>query len=335
MYSVEDFDKNGFAGPILVLSAKEAQKARNEVVAEFGLRGEHQNNNFESSSGNHKKLAQGNHRFKVHLFLPEMNRIVHNPTLLDAVRKALGTPHVALWSSDLCIKLPQTKNYFSSHQDATYTGLEPAHKCLTAWVALSDPVGIQEGCLSFHQGSHKDGQLPHEEFLEEKKDVNNMLSRGQRVITSSKNQTSDATDLQQSSNSWVKIPLRWGEATLHHFHTIHSSGPNQHPTQSRIGLALRYLALGVQQTGPIREFVTWIRPPDDAVDSKDEAEKKRLELEQSFDLEPQLPLDNPNSADIEAGRRAHEEAMRREAGNYFHDSTNVTGYDEIQKDSKK
>jgi hypothetical protein len=64
-------------------------------------------------------------------------------------------------SSDINLKLPQSTGFFAPRQDATYAGLTPACKCLTAWVKISDYIGEQEGCLSFYPKSHMMGQLPH------------------------------------------------------------------------------------------------------------------------------------------------------------------------------
>ena len=50
---------------------------------------------------------------------------------------------------------------FEPHQDNAYAGLNPSSSCLTAWIALSNPVGVQEGCLQFHPKIHKLKQIPH------------------------------------------------------------------------------------------------------------------------------------------------------------------------------
>ena len=243
--------------------------------------------------------------------------------LVEKVCQVLKTDAIALWSSDLNIKMPCSKQYFSEHQDATYTGLNPVDHCVTVWVALSDPVGPQEGCLAFLQGSHLAGQLCHvEEFETETADTaentgENMLSRRQRVIYNVK-----------ETDEWVTIPLRAGEATVHHFLTIHKSGHNHHPTQARVGLALRYIAFNVQQIGSVRESVTWIEH-DHHGDDKNKEQKKEL-LARHFDVEPKLP-DHPTDADIQRGRQAHFEAMQRESANYFYDSLKVKTYDENTK----
>ena len=327
---VRNFEVNGFAGPISVLSRDDADAALLQATECATI-----NKNSSIGNDNTGGLLQGNKRFKVHLFLSEMNRIAHHPAVLQSVREALQTPHIALWSSDINVKKPHSQEYFSAHQDATYTGLYPGNQCLTVWVALSDPVGMEEGCMSFLRGSHKAGQLPHVEGHgigdgQDNTDANdekgsNLLSRGQRVQL---NASMNGTKL----DDWVTIPLRAGEFTMHQFHTIHKSGYNHHPTQPRVGLALRYMAACVRQTGPVRESITWIDDDDDDDDDDNETtrsanEEQRKELELYFDLEPVLPV-NPSEEDLEIGREAHSEAMRREATNYFHDSAAVKAYDE-------
>jgi len=326
-YGVENYGTNGFAGPIPIISSAEAQRALDQVMDEC------------RDHGDGSKL-QGNQRFKTHLYLSEISRIVHNPRLTAEVRKVLQSQHICLWSSDLNVKLPASQEFYSKHQDSTYTGLKPADKCLTVWVALSNPVGIREGCMQFLRGSHKLGQLPHVEDLPgsddgnssdyknrdgnplaDKDDVkaNNLLSRGQRVVLDpSKDNSAD----------WVTIPLQAGEATFHSFFTIHESGFN-HAYQPRVGLALRYMTADVRQTGAVRECITWI-DPEDTGSSIEEASlhsHARMVLEQYFDLEPRLP-DSPSEEDIEIGRRAHEEAMRREESNYFQGTPTVKAYDQ-------
>lgn len=276
-----DYQETGVVGPISVLSPEEARdslKAFNEWRDTL-----------------EQRKVSGNLRFKPHLFLPFARHIAFHPTLIGAVKAALQSENILLWSSDFNVKDRGSGGYFSPHQDATYAGLEPASRCLTAWVALSDPVSEREGCLSFWKGSHRLGQLPH---IEDSSSANNMLSRGQSVSANT------------AAADWTSIPLAGGQATLHHFHTVHRSGPNRSKA-SRVGLALRYAVPCVKQTGRTRECVTLA--------------SGRTE-HGLFDLEPVLPP-NPTASDIVIGKEAHAEAIRREVANYFH-SSQATTYDQ-------
>lgn len=268
----DSFDKNGFVGPINVLTQEECQTAWKQVQEDIA--------------------KEGSSRFKLHLILPTISKIAHHPVLVKAVQEALGNPDIWLWSSDINIKQPNSPGFFAPHQDATYAGLSPSSKVLTAWVALSDPVGEREGCLSFHPGSHKVGQLHHQTRRSDEISDNNLLSLGQFIP--------DTLIKQLENTTAVAIPLRAGQATFHSFDCVHESGPNS-SSQPRVGLALRYMTASVIQSKPVQEMATWISGTKGG---------------SSFEMEPQLPT-VCSMEDINRGREAQREAMKREEANYF------------------
>jgi len=283
----EEYRKNGFVGPIDVLSMEEAAAIRQEFD--------------EWRETLPDKKVVGNLRFKPHLFLPFANRIVRHPKLLEAVQRILGgtCDTILCWSSDFNVKEAGTPHYYAPHQDATYAGLEPANEVLTAWVALTES-NKTTGCLQFWKGSHRHGQLPHYESnrRQDDNDSNNLLSRGQYCL------------VDDNSDPPIPVELRPGQASLHHFYTVHQSGPNN-SSNSRIGLAIRYMTANVRQTGKTRESVTLVSA----------AGTMMTHQKDLFDLEPILPIDSPPTVqDIQRGMAAHADAMQREAANYFNDS---------------
>jgi non-haem Fe2+, alpha-ketoglutarate-dependent halogenase len=302
----DDYEANGFAGPIDIVTREEAQRAFDEVCSELKV----------DPVTHILKNSQASDRFKLHLVLPTLDAIAHHPKVIAAVQEALRTKDVFLWSSDINWKVPGSEGFFAPHQDSTYAGLLPASKCLTAWIALSDPVGENEGCLSFFPKSHTKGQLLHEQAKQEcaagdnnnihnenhnGNHKNNMLSLGQ-YISQSELQKLDHPDP-------VAVPLRAGQMTLHSFLTVHASGPNRSVSGPRVGFALRYMdANVVRQTKSIcKEMVTCI------------SSSWPLSNAQSplhFDLEPRLPT-NPTQHDIQHMLEIRAEAIRREEANYF------------------
>lgn len=293
------YDVDGFVGPIDALTREEAKRALEEVYRELSADPETHTLNGGNNSSD---------RFKLHLILPTLDAIAHHPAVVDAVKQALQTQDVLLWSSDVNWKAPYSDGYFAPHQDSTYAGLSPPNKCLTAWVALSDPVGEREGCLSFYPQSHLQAQLPHQERRQQTNGNgqagsdcnNNMLSLGQYISQSELEQLEDP----------VGIPLRAGQMTLHSFYTVHASGPNRSRTGPRVGLALRYIDANcvVQTKAKSKEMVTWI-----SSSSPSEAQQQPLH---NFELEPRLPQ-NPTTEDTQRMRRVRAEAVRREEDNYF------------------
>ena len=51
----------------------------------------------------------GDDRFDIHLLFPWAAAIVRHPTLVNAVRDALGTNNILVWSSDINIKPPHSQ----------------------------------------------------------------------------------------------------------------------------------------------------------------------------------------------------------------------------------
>ena len=202
-----------------------------------------------------------------------------------AVKAALNSEDIMLWSSDINIKQPNSPGFYAPHQDSTYAGLSPSSSVLTAWVALSNPVGEKEGCLSFYPGSHKLNQLPHRNAHNK----DNLLVMGQYIDS----------DLIATLNKPQCIELKAGQATLHSFDCVHESSPNK-SDKPRVGLALRYMTSNVVQTKPTREMATWI------------CGEKSLH----FDLEPKL-TDNPSVDELNTGRIFQKEGLEREEKNYF------------------
>lgn len=298
----EIYQELGYLTPIPVLSPEETK----EILYNF---------NAWANTLPDKRVT-GNYRFKPHLHLPFISRLIHHPTIVNLVANVLNTPNLLLWSSDFNIKEPKSDGYFALHQDGTYTGLNPPYLGVTVWLALTDPVDDVHGCMTYIAESHKLGQFTHVEYnteeKEEKNDTkienreidnhkNNMLNRKQRVILKNDDFCTKA----------VLASLRGGEASLHHFHLLHRSGPNR-GNQPRIGLAMRYIAAEVRQIGKIKEMVTLV--------------KGKMEHD-GFDLEPVLPHGKDIDTGemkiyIERGKKAHKEAMQRESLNYFDGSIN-------------
>ena len=141
--------------------------------------------------------------------------------LVEAVKPILG-PDLMVWSSGLFIEA-NTPHVVSWHQDLTYWGLSEVDE-ITAWVALS-PSNLDSGCMRFVPGSHKRQLVDHRDTF----DPNNLLTRGQEI----------AVDIDDADG--VDVILETGQASLHHGHLFHSSGPNT-TGDRRIGSAIRYQA---------------------------------------------------------------------------------------------
>jgi hypothetical protein len=160
--------------------------------------------------------------------LPSFDKLIRNPRLIDAASQILG-PDLIVWSAGLFIKEANTPSYVTWHQDLTYWGLDDAAE-VTAWVALS-PASVESGCMRFLPGSQHQSLVPHADTFAD----DNLLSRGQEV------------SVEVNEDEAVDAVLETGQASLHHGHLIHASGPNA-TDDRRIGVAIRYMAPSMKQT---------------------------------------------------------------------------------------
>jgi ectoine hydroxylase-related dioxygenase (phytanoyl-CoA dioxygenase family) len=132
----------------------------------------------------------------------------------------------------------------SWHQDLTYWGLDEVNE-VTAWVALS-PATTESGCMRFVPGSHRRRLVPHVDSFAK----DNLLTRGQEI----------AVEVDEASA--VDIVLAPGQASLHHGHLFHSSGPNRSGVR-RVGVAIRYITPSMKQTSGARLLVAHVSGRDD------------------------------------------------------------------------
>lgn len=174
--------------------------------------------------------------------IPSFDTLIRNRNLIDAVIPILGE-NLMVWSAGLFIKEANTTHVVTWHQDLTYWGLSDAEE-VTAWVALS-PSNIASGCMRFVPGSHTQQIVPHRDTF----DKNNLLSRGQEIA------------VEVDDGDGVNVVLKTGQASLHHGHLFHASGPNG-TDDRRIGAAIRYIKPSMKQRSGDRSLVALVNGED-------------------------------------------------------------------------
>ncbi len=168
--------------------------------------------------------------------LPLFDQLTRNSVLVELVSEILGED-LMVWNASLFIKESNSLQIVSWHQDLTYWGLDDSEE-VTAWVALS-PSNIESGCVRFKPGSHTEQLVPHIDT----DNPDNLLSRGQEI------------SVEVDEEDCVDVILKPGQASLHHGHLFHSSGPNQSKDR-RIGIAIRYIRPSMKQNTGDRSLVT-------------------------------------------------------------------------------
>ena len=174
--------------------------------------------------------------------LPSYAKLVRHPRLIDAISQIIG-PDLLVWSCGFFIKEAGAKSYVSWHQDLNYWGLDGDQE-VTAWYALT-PATVENGCMRFVPGSHEKKVVPHVDSFAQ----DNLLTRGQEI----------AVDVDEASA--VNVVLRAGQASFHHGHMFHASGPNGTDSR-RIGAALRYIAPSMKQLSGEKLLVSHVSGKD-------------------------------------------------------------------------
>lgn len=225
----ETYDRDGFVFPIDVVDPTEAEAVRADLErAEAECADDSENLSLVRSYPSN--------------LIPSFDMLIRNSNLIAAVTPILG-PDLMVWSSGLFVKEANTSKVVSWHQDLTYWGLDDVEE-VTAWVALS-PANLESGCMRFVPGSHKKQLVAHKDTFDE----NNLLTRGQEI----------AVEVDDSDGA--DVVLKTGQASLHHGHLFHASGPNK-TDDRRIGTAIRYIKPSMKQRTGDKSLVTQVSGED-------------------------------------------------------------------------
>lgn len=207
------FHRDGFLSPIDVMPEAEALEIRRAL---------------EDAEARWPEELSGQGRNNAHLTLRCLDRVVHDPRIVDVIRPLVG-PDILVNATVLFIKEAHDPGFVSWHQDGRYMGFEPMAG-VTAWLALS-PSDQVSGCMRMLPGSHMDGIRVHEDTYGE----DNILTRGQQI-----------SDLDESQA--VDLVLRPGQMSLHNQQIAHASMPNRSDDR-RIGFAIQsYMPPSMRQT---------------------------------------------------------------------------------------
>ena len=220
------FDNDGYVFPHRVFPTDEALGFREQIEALL------------DSDPRVAEYARG----LAHLVFPLIDQLARDERIIDVAEAILG-PDVMLWGAGFFPKAPNTTSFVSWHQDLTYWGFDSTEE-VTVWLALS-PVTVENGCMRFLPGSHRDGIVAHKDTFGE----DNSLTRGQVI------------DIDIDENKTVQITLDPGEVSLHHGRMFHASGPNT-TDRWRLGLAIQYIAPSMRQVVAREDYAQLVRGVD-------------------------------------------------------------------------
>jgi ectoine hydroxylase-related dioxygenase (phytanoyl-CoA dioxygenase family) len=143
------------------------------------------------------------------------------PGILDMLEQLLG-PDLILWITRVLCKPAAKGREVPWHQDGEYWPMRPLATC-SVWIAL-DPVSVENGCMRFIPGSHRQQEL-YRHHTSDRKDLVLNLELDQ-----------DQFDEAQA----VNVELEPGQMSLHDVRLIHGSLANT-SGRRRAALIMRYM----------------------------------------------------------------------------------------------
>ena len=144
-----------------------------------------------------------------------------DPIILDMVEQVIG-PDIILWNSSFFAKPAENGKKTPWHQDGEYWPLRPLATC-TVWLAIDDAT-IENGCLKFMPGSHKDKRLrPHRTS----NDPNFTLHQ-------------ELLESEYDDDKAFHLELEAGQMSLHDVYLLHGSEANN-SGKSRRGMTMRFM----------------------------------------------------------------------------------------------
>lgn len=226
-FSLDQFQRQGYTGPIRVFSEQDAARLRARFYEKIG-----QSEAAPGPTNAYMSAWHHQHRWAYDLAI--------HPDILDMVSHLLG-PNLVMWAMHFWYKEPHSKKHLPWHQDAHYWPMEPK-KNVSVWIALSRTFR-ENGCLRIIPGSHRE--------LVEHHALNDPTSAFSHGLT--------AADVLESTA--IDLEMEPGEAILFDEGTFHGSNANASDC-ARVALSIRYTSPDVKflmdqwgDPGRIRTFL--------------------------------------------------------------------------------
>ena len=154
---------------------------------------------------------------------PALHDLVFHPAATVPAAQLLGLERLRFWHDQVFYKPPRHPGVVSWHQDFSYWTRTLPMRHITMNVVLDD-TSPENGCLHYVPGSHRWPLLPPVSFGQDMEGFRDLLP----------------AELRDAFRP-LPIPLRAGEASLHHPLMVHGSYGNRSPRPRR-AVVLNYMA---------------------------------------------------------------------------------------------
>jgi hypothetical protein len=204
---VEQFARDGFLGGIDVLTPAEVERVRAAVAEVIAGLERHRDRLYEVEHAWSERPGEVVCHFlggwRVH---PVLRELIAEPRITAPCAQLLAVPALRFWHDQVFAKPPHHPGVVPWHQDYSYWQ-RTAPPCHITLNLMLDDADEQSGCVQFVPGSHRWGLLPKLPFDSALEAIRPHLPPGAVFAP-------------------VPAPLRAGQATIHHSHTLHGSDRN-------------------------------------------------------------------------------------------------------------
>lgn len=152
---------------------------------------------------------------------PVLRELALHPRIGALAEQVAGMP-LRVWGGEVLVKSPHESATTGLHDDLTFALLD-SRLMFNVWIALVD-VPVERGCLTFLPRSHRREGPERVALSEQLADPDGYLF-------------AQWPELRWSPR--VTVPLRAGDATVHHNRTAHSAGANTSEA-ARVSFLLTY-----------------------------------------------------------------------------------------------
>jgi alpha-beta hydrolase superfamily lysophospholipase/ectoine hydroxylase-related dioxygenase (phytanoyl-CoA dioxygenase family) len=220
---VRAFETDGFVAGIRVLDAEALEAVRAAVERIRAGDSPHAHRLYEVEEDYYRAPERNAfHCLGGWLVEPVLHDLVFHPAATVPAAQLLRAPRLRLWHDQLFYKPPRHPGVVAWHQDFSYWTRTLPMNHVTLNIVLDD-TSPENGCLHYVPGSQRWPLLPPVSFGQDMEAFRDFLP----------------AELREGFRP-VPVPLRAGEASLHHPLTVHGSYENRTPGPRR-AVVLNYM----------------------------------------------------------------------------------------------